>query len=398
MLYKKNATVAKEMTLVADEMILTADMPTTAGSRMLDGYRSLFSSEALLRLAGAGYELVGKVNVGEFGIDLLGESCYYGATERDGALALPAAAAIADGEAAAALVLDVNGAPTRGAAALGLTYVKPTYGTVSRYGVVPAACSGDTVGVIAACAEDCRRVLLAMAGHDDKDGTSLADDACRAAAESGKAPIARVALATSLLDGVDAEMRAEVMATADALRRVGVEVVEVDAPLLAAAHEAWSILMSAEVCNNVSRYDGVKFGYRADSFTSIDELYTNSRTEAFGELLKLCILYGSDTLSTENYSKVYDKALRVRRVVAEAFDALFAEYGAVLLPTASKRRFGAEEAKAAPLAYRENRFTAPAMIAGLPSVVTQGVALVGAAFSEGALLDLAARLEKEAKA
>ena len=379
--------------VVLDEMILTTDMPTTAGSRMLDGYRSLLGAEVIDRLAAAGISVSGKVDVGEFGIDLLGETSYRGATAKDGALAAPAALALLEDEATAAIVLDVNGVPRRAAALAGLTYVKPTYGTVSRYGTIPAVCSGECVGVMAKTAAACRRVLTAIAGHDDKDGTSLPEADIALVAEAK--PIARVALVRDLIDGADADVRARIDAAAAALRAAGIEVVEVDEAMLSIAHEAWNILMCAELCNNVSRYDGVKFGYRTPNFTNLDELYTNSRTEAFGKLLKLAILYGSDTLSTENYMPVYDKALRIRRKTIEAFAAIFTGCDAILLPAAAKTAYTEAELAAEPtLAFRENRYTAPASIAGLPSVVTKGVALVGPAFSEGALLDLAALLEK----
>ena len=394
-LYKDMISAADAAnSVVLDEMILTADMPTTAGSRMLDGYRSLFGAEVIGRLANAGIAVAGKVDVGEFGIDLLGETCYRGATVRDGALIAPAALALLEGEAAAAVVLDVNGAPRRAAALTGLTYVKPTYGTVSRYGTVPAACSGESIGVMAKTAADCRRVLTAIAGHDDKDGTSLPDADIAKIAEAK--PVRRVAIVTNFLPSLDPAVRASFDATVAALREAGVEVTEIDAPMLAVAHEAWNILMSAELCNNVSRYDGVKYGYRTENFTNLDELYTNSRTEAFGKLLKLAILYGSDTLSTENYMPIYDKALRIRRKVVEAFASLFEAFDAILSPVASKAAYTeAELAADRTLPFRENRYTAPASITGLPSVVTKGVALVGPAFSEGALLDLAALLEKE---
>ena len=379
--------------VVLDEMILTTDMPTSAGSRMLDGYRSLFGAEVIDRLASKGFGIAGKVDVGEFGIDLLGETSFRGPTEKDGVLIAPAALALLDGEAMAAITLDVNGAPRRAAALSGLTYLKPTYGVVSRYGTVPAVCSGECVGVMAKSAADCRRVFSAIAGHDDKDGTSLPEADIALTAE--EKPIRRVALVRDLLDDLDADVRARLDATVAALTAQGIEVAEVDAPMLGIAHEAWNILMSAELCNNVSRYDGVKFGYRTENFTNLDELYTNSRTEAFGRLLKLSILYGSDTLSTENYMPIYDKALRIRRKTVEAFASLFEGFDAILLPAASKAAYTAAElCEDITLPFRENRYTAPASIAGLPSVVSAGVALVGPAFSEVSLLGLAALLEK----
>ena len=374
--------------VVLDDMILTKALPTTAGSRMLAGYMSLFDAEAVTRLAGAGYAVAGKASVGEFAFDLLGETSADGAIYADGVLK-NATAEIVSADGIPAVSLDVNGAPRRAAAQSGLVFLKPTYGTVSRFGTVPVACSGETVGVMARTAAECRELLSVLSGHDDKDGTSLSDALCRSALEGGQ--IGRVAVVTSLAADTARPL-------ADALAAMGVELHEVEAPMLAAAHEAWSILMSAELCNNVSRYDGVKYGYRAEQFSSIDELYTNSRTEAFGRLLKMTILFGSETLSTENYSKVYDKALRIRRKVAEAFSALFAEYDAVLLPAVSEVAYTEEALAADPtLVFSENRYTAPASLTGLPSVVFGGAALVGPAFSDGALLSLAERYEKEGK-
>ena len=172
----------------------------------------------------------------------------------------------------------------------------------------------------------------------------------------------------------------------------GIEIVEIDAGVIATANVAWNILMCAELCNNVSRYDGIKYGYRTKNYKTLDELYTNSRTEAFGALLKSAILYGSDALSTKNYMAKYDKAMRVRRVIVEAFTKIFGEFDAALLPATSKNAYtGADSA------FEENKYTAPASITGLPAVVAAGVQLMGPAFSDGALLDLAALLAKEGK-
>ena len=311
-IYMIKQETAETKTVVIDDMFLTTDMPTTAGSKMLEGYNSLFEAEVLTRLKGAGYTVAGKAKVGEFGIDLLGETCYFGAEYEDESLQYPAALAVKNGDGKAAVVLDVNGAPRRGAAQSGLVALKPTYGRVSRYGTIPVACSGETVSVIANNGADCREVFYAMAGHDSKDGTALPESMT----EQGKAAVTKknkVAVVSSMLKGVNEEVQAKIAAATEQLSKNGVEVVTIDAQTVAYAGAAWNILMSAELCNNVSRYDGVKYGYRTKNYTNIDELYTNSRTEAFGDFLKSAILFGSETLSTENYSKVYDKAMRVSK-------------------------------------------------------------------------------------
>lgn len=388
-IYMTKQEAAADKAVVFDDMFLTVDMPTTAGSKMLEGYKSLFEAEVLTRLKAAGYAVAGKTKVGEFGADLLGETCYFGAEYENETLQYPAALAVNSGDAKAAVVLDVNGAPRRGAAQAGLVALKPTYGRVSRFGTIPVACSGETVSVIAKNAADCREVFAAMAGHDSKDGTALPE----AMVEAGKAAITKknkVVVVTSMLKDADEAVQGKIAAVTDEFTKNGMEVVTVDADTVAYAGAAWNILMSAELCNNVSRYDGVKYGYRTKNYTNIDELYTNSRTEAFGDFLKSAILFGSETLSTENYKKVYDKALRVRRVISETMNALLADCDALVMPAASKMAYGkamVENDKYLP--YKENFFTAPASITGLPVVVAGGVQLVGKAFSEDVLLDLA---------
>ena len=394
-LYTAKIDSATVKPIVADDMILTKDLPTAAGSRMLDGYMSLFEAEALTRLQNAGYSLCGKADVGEFAFDLMGETSYNGACVKDGALVCASAEIVGSGDALAALTLDVNGSVRRAAAQSGLISLKPTYGTVSRFGTIPVACSGETVSLLASSTETCRTLLSVIAGHDDKDGTSLPEELCRKVTEDGT-PVRRVAVLSSMTQGISPEISAKMDAAIALFRENGVEVCDVADEVIDASRIAWNTLMCAELCNNVSRYDGVKYGYRAEQFTGIDELYTNSRTEAFGELLKTAILFGSETLSTENYQKVYDKALRVRRVVKEAFDAIFADYDAVLLPAVSTASYTEAEIRTNPArVFEENFYTAPASITGLPAVVAGGVQLMGRAFSEQALLSLAALFEKE---
>lgn len=387
--------------VVLDDMILTTAMATTAGSKMLDGYRSLFDAEVVKKLEENGYGISGKANVGEFAIDFLGETSYFGACEKeDGTLTSALSEILVNEDVKAAVTLDVNGAPRRAAALAGLTYMKPTYGTVSRYGTIPAACSGETVSVMAKNVEDCRELLSVLASHDDKDGTSLPEAKCALLkADAERAAVKKIAVVTSMMGSVSEETKAAVEAFSAKAAKAGVEVVEIDGAILAAAKPAWNALMSAEVTNNVSRYDGIKFGHRAANYEDINELYINSRTEAFGYLLKSTILFGSDALSTENYMPVYDKSLRVRRVICEAFAEIFADVDAVVLPACSKMSYDAAEVKANPYtAYEESLYTAPASITGLPVLVTGGVQVIGKAFSENSLFDLALTLEKEVEA
>lgn len=396
-LFTSKIDSSADFRIVADDMILTKDMPTAAGSKMLDGYVSLFEAEALTKLKNAGYGVVGKADVGEFGFDLLGETSYNGAIIEGGVLKNAAAEIVKSGEADGAVCLDVNGSPRRAAAQSGLVSVKPTYGTVSRFGTIPVACSGETVSFMASSVKAVRDMLFAASGHDDKDGTSLSDELCEKAKRCDKStPVRKIAVINELCEGISADVKAGFEKVISALEKNGCAVEYISNSTVAASRVAWNILMSAELCNNVSRYDGVKYGYRAENFSGLDELYTNSRTEAFGGLLKTAIIFGSETLSTENYMKVYDKALRVRRLVVEAFGKIFESYDAVLMPAVSDFTYTEESVKNNKyLCYEENKYTAPASISGLPTVVASGVQLVGAAFSEGALLALAEAIEGE---
>lgn len=390
-LYTVKNQVYNDRVVVADDMILTTEHPTSAGSRMLEGYVSLIASEALGCLTAAGYVLGGKTQVGEFAIDLVGETSKDGAIYKDGKAVNAAACVLLADEACVALTLDVNGSVRRAAAQSGLCSVKPTYGTVSRYGTIPVACSGDTVSLMARNTGECRNALNVIRSCDPKDGTCIPESM----RNEKTAPVKRVAVLASLMRDVDAEVNRAITTAAAALTDAGIEVITIDDNVICTSRPAWNILMCAELCNNVSRYDGVSFGHRAESFSGIDELYTNSRTEAFGDLLKAAVIYGSETLSANNYIKVYDKALRTRRVIVEAFAALFEKFDALLMPACSTIAYTEKMLKETPrLVFDENLYTAPASISGLPAVVSGGIQLAGPAFSESILLDTAAIIEK----
>ena len=392
--YNAKAEKPASPSIVLDDMVLTKDLPTTAGSKMLAGYMSLFDAEVVTKLRAAGYSIAGKAAVGEFAFDLMGESAADGACVRDGKLVSAAHEIVLSGDVEAAVVLDVNGSVRRASAQSGLVSIKPTYGTVSRFGMIPVACSGECVSVVAKTVDKCAEILAVIAGHDAKDGTSLSAEQCQQAQKSASNAPRKVCVIEELVQGVDEDVQKKIDLACESFKKAGATVEKISAPVFSAARSAWNILFSAELCNNVSRYDGVKYGYRAENFSGIDELYTNSRTEAFGALLKTAIIYGSETLSTENYMKVYDKALRTRRVIVEKFVEIFEEYDLVLLPAASKTAYTEEEVKETPdLCYVENLYTAPASISGLPSLVANGVALIAPALADGKLLSYAKIME-----
>ena len=377
--------------IAVDDMILMKGVPATAGSRIMEGFKSLFSAEVVERLQKAGYAISGTTCVGEFGLDLLGEFSYN--APQEGQLSGAAASLVASGGVKAALAVDMNGTPRRAAALADIAFLKPTYGTVSRYGLISCAASGEQIGVYAKDADGIAEIMGVIAGHDEKDGTSLPDERYdyTPAPASGK----RVAIASALVDKADDETKAKVSAFADSLRAQGVSVEEIPADFFELANTAWQILMSAETCNNISRYDGVKFGYRSEEFRNIDELYINSRTEGFNFLTKAVILYGSDVLSKTRYKDCYDKSLRIRRIVSDALAALFETYDAILTPACAASTFEAYDIHDAfGKVFAESLFTASANLTGIPALVSGGVQLLGKQFSEPVLLGLAKCAER----
>ena len=370
----------KMKNIVVDDMFLTIDMPTTAGSKMLDGYQSLITSEAITRAATAGYTLAGKTDVGEFGIDLIGETSARGAFVCKGTLKNASAEALIKGDAMGALCLDVNGYPRRAAAQTGLICLKPTCGAISRHGIISVAPSSETVSILAKNTEDCRNLFTAVAENIAKENV----------------PIRRVALLTSLDTDMNAEVRRNINIAVSNLEKSGISITYIENDNLSLSKAAWNIILCAELCKSAARYDGVRYGHRANSFSSLDELYTNSRTEGFGELIKTAILYGSDVLSGKNYQRVYEKALRIRRVIAEEFAKIFEDFDAVLLPACSQMVYPAKQVeKDKYVAFEENRFTAPASLTGLPAIVAGYVQMIGKANAEHALLDVAKVLAGE---
>ncbi|MEE0266218.1 MAG: amidase family protein [Acutalibacteraceae bacterium] len=379
--------------IAVDDTILVKGVESTAGSHILEGFKPLFSAEAVTRLEDKGYTVAGKANVGEFGLDLVGEFSYY--APQDEKLSGAAATLVAQGDVKAALGVDMNGATRRSAALANIDFLKPTYGTVSRYGVISCAASGEQIGVYAQNADGIKEIMSVIAGHDDKDGTSLPAESYDYATDkevSGK----KVCIIKELFEKADEATKAKVNAFADSLRANGVTVEEISCDLFEIANTAWQILMSAETCNNVSRYDGVKYGHRTEKYRNIDELYVNTRTEGFNFLTKAVILYGSDVLSKNRYKDCYDKSLRVRRVVAESIAKLMESYDAVLTPVCSKTEYEKYDIhEAFTKVFEESVFTAVPNLIGTPALVSNGVQLMGKHFDESVLLSLAHSVERK---
>ena len=387
--------ISKDGVIAVDDTILVKGTPATAGSKMLENFTPLFSAEAVERLEKAGYGIKGKTNVGEFGLDLLGETSYFGNLMSGESLVSAGAEAVKNGEVKAVLSADFNGYPRRAAAVSGVDFIKPTYGTVSRYGVISCVASGEQIGVTAKNAEDTAEILSVIAGHDSKDGTSLPQEKYEYSLEEAVSGM-KIALVKELYEKASADVKAKIDAYKKNLEKLGARVEEISIDVAEAAQTAWQILMSAETCNNLSRFDGVKYGYRTAEYRNIDDLYVKSRTEGFNFLTKATILYGSDVLAKGKYEACYDKSLRIRRIVTDKVKEVLSAYDALLLPASSDANYKEYDIlESFDKVFEESAFTAIASITGLPAMVTKGVQLVSDAFKESTLLSIAHNVEKE---
>ncbi len=381
--------INKNGKIAVDDTILVKDVLASAGSHILDGFKPLFSAEAVDRLNIAGYEISGKANVGEFGLDLLSESSYYGALTENGKLISAAADLVAKGEVEAALQVDVNGMPRRGAAASDVLFLKPTYATVSRYGVIACACSGEQIGVTAKTPHKIAEILSVIAGHDAKDGTSLPTEKYNYNVNE-KIEGKKACIVKELLEGVSAEVKSHIDAYVNELKSKGVEITEISIKEFSLLNTVWQILLCAETCNNLSRFDGVKYGYRTPSFKNIDDIYVGTRTEGFSFITKAVILYGSDVLAKGRYDECYDKAMKIRRIIAEKTQEIFSNYDIIIAPVMSEKGYEEYDLNDGfKKVFAESLYTALANLTGIPALSVKGVQLMANSFNESLLLSIA---------
>ena len=378
----KNGNVALEDT------ILYKGVPATAGSKMLEKFIPLHNAEVADRLEKAGYVISGKVNVGEFGFDLLGETSFKGEEKDENGNLVSASSVLVKNGLKGVISVALNGASVRGAALGNTVFVKPTYGTVSRYGIIPCACSSEQVGVHAKSVKDAVELLSVISGYDSKDGTSLKTEKYDYTYEKCVKGM-KVCVPTEYMEKVSDSVKAKIKNAIESLEKGGATVEYVSFSDYEAVQSAWFIMMCAESCNNLSRYEGVKFGYRTAEYSDIEELYTKSRTEAFGLLTKSVILYGSDVLSKNRYFSAYDKSLKVRRAVRNSLNELFGKYDLILAPVSSETEY--KDADMGTV-YNESYFTSLGMMMGLPTVAVGGVQLMGNSFGEKKLFAAAEQL------
>ncbi|MCZ6619786.1 MAG: Asp-tRNA(Asn)/Glu-tRNA(Gln) amidotransferase subunit GatA [Gammaproteobacteria bacterium] len=401
--------------LAHKDIFCTQGITTTCGSHILENWIAPYDATVVHRLADAGTVLLGKTNMDEFAMGSSNENSYFGAalnpwdTSRvPGGSSGGSAAAVAAGLIPVATGTDTGGSIRQPAAFCGVAGIKPTYGRVSRYGMAAFASSLDQAGVIGHDAEDLAMVLSVMSGLDPRDSTSSdhADPWLAGILEDGLTPGGEK-LTIGLPDEYFKDLNegaALLEAAAGEFERAGCRLTRISLPHTDAAIPAYYILAGAEASTNLSRYDGVHFGYRCENPTSLEDLYQRSRSEGFGTEVKRRILTGTYALSVGYFDAYYLKAQKLRRLIQQDFLAAFAAVDLILAPTTPGVAFHTGDLTDDPVAmYQQDIFTIPASLAGLPALSVPcgfiaglpiGMQLIGPHFGEQKLLETSALYQR----
>ena len=397
------------------DIFVTKDFPSTAGSKILSGYRSSFDSTVGNKLEGNGMVTLGKLNCDEFAMGSGNENSAYKKvlnpwdhSRIPGGSSGGSAAAVAARLTPAATGTDTGGSIRQPAAFCGITGIKPTYGRASRYGMIAFASSLDQAGPMARTAEDCALLLSAMCGPDlDRDSTSLdvpAEDYTRSLNDSIEG--LRIGIPKEFFgEGLSADVRAAVDAALKEYEKLGAKLVPISLPRTELSIPVYYIIAPAEASSNLSRFDGVKFGHRAQNYTDLNDMYKKTRAEGFGDEVKRRIMIGTYVLSHGYYDAYYLQAQKIRRMIADDFQQAFKECDVIAGPVAPTVAWKLGEKSSDPVAnYLADIFTLPASLAGLPGMsvpagfgeagMPVGLQLIGNYFSEAKLLNMAHRLQQ----
>jgi aspartyl-tRNA(Asn)/glutamyl-tRNA(Gln) amidotransferase subunit A len=392
--------------------LCTRGIPTTCSSRILEGWRPPYTATVVERIAAAGGVAIGKTNLDEFAMGSSTENSAFGPTRNPldpsrvpGGSSGGSAAAVAAGFAPLALGSDTGGSIRQPAALCGVVGVKPTYGAVSRYGLVAFASSLDQIGPFAADVADAALLYDLIAGHDPKDSTSIpgAARAVTPALGQGVAGL-RVGMVREMREGIDADVLARVDAAAAALEHAGASVEEVSVPAATYGLTAYYLIAPAEASSNLSRYDGVRYGLRVDA-ADTTQMMAATRAAGFGEEVRRRIMLGTYALSAGYYDAYYGKALKVRRLIARDFDAAYQRVDLLLSATSPSTAFAFGAKTANPLAmYLSDVCTIPSNLAGHPAMsvpfgvgddgLPVGVQLLAPTLEEATMFRAAAALEE----
>ncbi|HEB77912.1 MAG TPA: Asp-tRNA(Asn)/Glu-tRNA(Gln) amidotransferase subunit GatA [Methylothermaceae bacterium] len=389
------------------DIFCTDGIRTTCGSRMLDNFQAPYDATVVTRLADAGTVLLGKLNMDEFAMGSSNETCYYGPVRNPwdtdcvpGGSSGGSAAAVAAGMTPAATGTDTGGSIRQPAAFCGITGLKPTYGRVSRWGMIAFASSLDQGGPMARSAEDCALLLQAMAGFDPRDSTSVDRPVPDyAAALNRELKGLKIGLPKEYFADLDSAMMQVLEAAMQEYRKLGVEFREVSLPNIGLSVPAYYVIAPSECSSNLARYDGVRYGYRCQDPRDLEDLYLRTRAEGFGAEVKRRILIGTYALSAGYYDAYYLKAQKIRRLIADDFKRAFQEVDALLGPTTPTPAFRLGEKTGDPIAmYLSDIYTIAVNLAGLPGMSLPagfidgrpvGMQLIGDYFAEERLLNIA---------
>ncbi len=395
------------------DIFCTEGVRTSCGSRMLDNFIAPYDATVTQKLKDAGAVMLGKTNMDEFAMGSSNETSFYGPVRNPwdrervpGGSSGGSAAAVAARLAPLATGTDTGGSIRQPAALCGVTGIKPTYGRVSRYGMIAFASSLDQAGAFAASAADAARLLQAMAGYDPRDSTSIdrpLEDYSAALEEDLRG--LKIGLPKEYFGaGLDTGVADAVAAAVQSLTHLGAEVKDISLPNAALSVPAYYVVAPAECSSNLSRMDGVRFGYRCDNPRDLEDLYVRSRGEGFGAEVKRRILIGTYALSAGYYDAYYLKAQQVRRLIRDDFVRAFSEVDVILSPTAPAPAFRLGEKADDPVTmYLSDIYTIAVNLAGLPGMsvpagfvgnLPVGMQLIGNYFDEGRLLNVAHRYQQ----
>jgi len=414
--FKKGESVGKlaGIPIAIKDNIVTKDMPTTCGSRMLENYYSPFDATVVEKIHAQDGVLLGKLNLDEFAMGSTTENSYYQSTKNPhhlkrvpGGSSGGSAAAVASNQALFTLGSDTGGSIRQPAAFCGIVGLKPTYGRISRSGLIAFASSLDQIGPMANSVEDIAYVMDVLFGHDPKDSTSAnvqVDDFTKYLNQSVEG--LRIALPTSYLEmGVAPEVKAAVLKAAETFKSLGAIVENVDIQNVKNALPAYYIISSAEASSNLARFDGIEYGFRPEGEFTLEDLYKEARSQGFGKEVKRRILLGTYALSSGYYDAYYKKAQQVRTLIKQDFDTLFETYDVVLSPTTPTTAYEIGLRSEDPIEmYMGDIYTVPVNIAGLPALSINagydkdkmpiGIQLIAKAFDEKTLIKAAHAFER----
>ncbi len=394
--------------LIHKDIFCTQGVKTSCGSRMLDNFVPPYDATAVAKLSEAGVITLGKSNMDEFAMGSSNETSFYGPVKNPwdlskvpGGSSGGSAAAVAAGLAPAATGTDTGGSIRQPAALCGITGLKPTYGRISRYGMIAFASSLDQAGCFARSAADCAPLLQAMAGFDERDSTSVDEPVPDyTAALNGDIQGLKIGLPREYFaDGLEAGTRAAVDAAIRELEKRGAQIKAISLPNTNLAVPTYYVLAPAEASSNLARFDGVRYGYRCENPENLEDLYLRSRGEGFGREVQRRIMVGAYVLSAGYYDAYYLKAQKTRRLIAQDFHAAFADVDIIAGPTTQAPAFNLGDKLNDPVAmYLNDIYTIPANLAGLPGIsvpagfvdgLPVGLQLLAPWFKEGPLLNAA---------